>query len=70
VNSLGDGLVRVHGLSGCDDDSLNSNVGETGVDESAEESQEMAGVSFDAFVVGEGTLARTRISKGPYNFGW
>jgi hypothetical protein len=58
VNSLGDGLVGVHGLGGCDDDGLNANVGETGVDESTEESQEMASVSFNVVVVSEGTLKR------------
>jgi len=58
VDSLGDSLVGVHGFGSCNDDSFNTNVGETGVDESTEEGQEVASVSLDAIVVGERALER------------
>lgn len=53
MDSFGNSLVRVHGLGSCNNDGLDTNVGETGVDESAKESQEVAGVPLDAVVIGE-----------------
>jgi len=57
MHSFRDGSVRVNGLGCSDDDSLNTNEGETGVDKSAEEPKEMPCATRNAVVIYEWSWA-------------